>query len=779
MTLAPSMAAFDFLESATISTRDFAARVVKSGLVARESVESTWKELDPGRRNCTTLAVALAARYRLTPFQAQSLLEAPELPLVLGDYVIEDKLGAGGMGTVYSGMHKLLKRDVALKVLLPETLNNENAIRRFRREIEVGGQLSHPNIVTVHDAGQVNGHYYLAMERVIGRDLQDEILNHAPMSIPQALNCVLQAAQGIAFAHSRQIIHRDIKPSNMLIDIQGRVKVIDWGLARLAHSSDSEQVVDDLTHSGVMMGTIDFMSPEQAIDCKTADTRSDIYSLGCTLFFVLTRRALYLGDTPMKRLLEHRELPIPKLVDYLAPIQHAELVNVGLQPLFELMVAKRPEQRLSSMDQVVTSLEQRLQQFHHGNETIRSGAQPTRITVAANQQFDATSETDRSANTDETIKSTPTPPPLPHSPRTPLISQVWRRRLLFAVSGITTLALSAFLALQFVNLSALLSTIDTFMFAWFGSNDAQAIPIPLAPDSVAEIVDEDEANELEFAVPEAQSFNSYDLTPMDALRSETPAAPKVVISDIIHQTLTIKGWCGSWSRDGRSLLVNVGRVSPTTSGALLAIEIDTHREIEIAGGAVNAAWSPAGRQQIAYTKSHSIFVYDLASKQERKIAAGDFPSWSADGETLYYFTNREVVSRQVNAADNQPRYVYTCDIHSHPSVSPDGKKICYRYDDDYVVANLKTGAFLFSLSVENWIAPLAGWSSDSTYVAVADDGTRSGVWIINTETRQSSKVLDNDLTYPRWSLDGRYLSCDHRSQNHVHIFRIGELDLPK
>jgi serine/threonine protein kinase len=191
------------------------------------------------------------------------------------------------------------------------------------------------------------------MEHVDGSDLASYVRQHGRLSVPMALDFTIQAARGLECAHNENIIHRDVKPSNLLLDSKGTVKVLDMGLARLNQSigPDDSTGQQTLTGTGQAMGTIDFMPPEQAENVKTADERSDIYSLGCTLHYFLTGRAVYGGDTTVMRLLAHRDADIPSL--------RAERPDVPehLDAIFQKMVAKKPEDRFGSMTEVIAELE--------------------------------------------------------------------------------------------------------------------------------------------------------------------------------------------------------------------------------------------------------------------------------------------------------------------------------------------------------------------------------------------------------------------------------------
>ncbi len=298
----------------------------------------------------TALARALIAHGTLTKFQAVHVLQGKAKSLVLGEYLVLDKLGAGGMGQVLKARHRRMKRLVAVKILPASLLKTPDAVKRFQREVEAAARLVHPNIVIAHDAGQSGNVHFLVMEYVAGSDLSARLKKEGPLPVPQVIDYIRQAACGLAFAHAKGVVHRDIKPANLLVDAQGVVKVLDMGLARLDGDAASLAAGEGLTQSGQVMGTVDYMAPEQAFDTRTADARADMYSLGCTLHRLLTGQNMFEGETLMQKLLAHREKPIPSL-----RAARPE-VPAALDALYQRMVAKNPEDR-PKMAEVVQIME--------------------------------------------------------------------------------------------------------------------------------------------------------------------------------------------------------------------------------------------------------------------------------------------------------------------------------------------------------------------------------------------------------------------------------------
>ncbi|GIW92928.1 MAG: hypothetical protein KatS3mg110_0969 [Pirellulaceae bacterium] len=332
---------------------NFIELLTHSGIMDRRQVRELYKSLPADERPATAAALArlLVARGVLTPYQSSHLLSGNRLPLVMHNLVILDRIGQGGMGEVYLAEQRRMKRLVAVKVLPEVAVSNESLVRRFYREVEAAARLIHPNIVTAYDAGEYRGIHYLVMEYVDGVDLGTMVERQGPLAVDFVLGCMLQAARGLHFAHQRGVIHRDIKPSNLLVDRSGIVKILDMGLARLVDVTDSHQLGGELTSSGHIVGTVDYMAPEQVENSAQVDRRCDIYSLGCTMFRLLVGEPPFRRSTVVETLLAHKTAPIPRISAIRSDVPEE------VDAILESMLAKKPEDRFASMADVVAALE--------------------------------------------------------------------------------------------------------------------------------------------------------------------------------------------------------------------------------------------------------------------------------------------------------------------------------------------------------------------------------------------------------------------------------------
>jgi serine/threonine protein kinase len=332
--------------------QQFLRNLSESRLLPAGEVASLQKALQGSKtpHSVEEVAKLLVDKGKLTKYQAVMIGQGQPQNLILGEYVLLDILGKGGMGVVFRARHRLMDRIVALKTLTTSAMKPDT-VQRFYREVKAAARLSHPNIVTAYDAGEQAGTHYLVMEYVAGRDLGAVIKGKGPLPLREAIDYAQQAARGLDFAHRNGVVHRDVKPSNLLLDQAGVIKILDMGLARVNENLTDVPEAAELTGTGQILGTVDYMSPEQAEDVRSADERSDIYSLGCTLYYMLTRRPVFGGETILKRILCHRDDPVPSVVE-LRPD-----CPLSLDVTIQWMLAKRPSERPQNMAEVIVELE--------------------------------------------------------------------------------------------------------------------------------------------------------------------------------------------------------------------------------------------------------------------------------------------------------------------------------------------------------------------------------------------------------------------------------------
>lgn len=277
----------------------------------------------------------------MTPEQYPSGITVRELAHalkgeMLGHFLLQEFIGGGGMGVVFKAYDARLDRTVAVKVVASQRVSTEELERRFKVEAQSAARLDHPNIARVYEVDKARGLPYIVFEFIDGANLRDLVSQRGILSVSDALHYTYQIAHALAHATERDVVHRDIKPSNILITPEGQTKLVDMGLARLKQIGTEE---NDLTATGMTLGTFDYISPEQARDPRTADARSDIYSLGCTLFYMLAGRAPFADGTMVEKLMLHQSETPPDLRQFRHDIPDAVSV------LVRTMLAKSPAQR--------------------------------------------------------------------------------------------------------------------------------------------------------------------------------------------------------------------------------------------------------------------------------------------------------------------------------------------------------------------------------------------------------------------------------------------------
>lgn len=338
----------------SISIKELLKNLTESDLLSDKEIRSIHESIGsrPDVKSAESFARELVRQDHLTKLQAAAVLKGKTKNLVFGEYVVLEKVGSGGMGQVFKARHRPTGKLVAVKVLSADAVKNRRLIERFKKEARAVARLKHPNIVRAYEAGKINRIRYLVMEYVEGENMLVRVKRKGPLPVDECIRSVLEAARGLDYAHQKGVIHRDIKPSNLLRDKStARVKVLDMGLARVDEPDEDEI---RLTMPGQMLGTARFMSPEQVEDARKADVRSDIYSLGCTLYFLLRSKAPYSGETVAHTLMAHVSAPIPNLCKK-RPDAPEWLGNV-----FQKMLAKKPRDRFQTMGELVETIQHHL-----------------------------------------------------------------------------------------------------------------------------------------------------------------------------------------------------------------------------------------------------------------------------------------------------------------------------------------------------------------------------------------------------------------------------------
>lgn len=328
--------------------RPFRETALASGLVTAVSLDAAEQELrarGPGPSDDAArdkaLADLLVAQGLLTPFQAEQML-AGRRKLTLGQYRILDAIGQGGMGRVFRAEHVMMGREVAIKVL-PREKSTPETEAAFRREIRMLGRLDHENLVRALDAGHDGKVYYLVTELIDGLDLRKQVRRYGVLDDVMAASVIAQAARGLAYAHDKGLVHRDVKPGNLLVTPDGRVKVLDLGLAGSIMEEESARL-------GKLVGTMDYMAPEQIRAPDKAGPAADIYGLGCTLYYALVGDVPFPGGTREDKARRHLSEPPPPVRRF-APQASAALCRV-----VEAMLRKDPAERPATADALIERL---------------------------------------------------------------------------------------------------------------------------------------------------------------------------------------------------------------------------------------------------------------------------------------------------------------------------------------------------------------------------------------------------------------------------------------
>lgn len=746
------------LELLQESAEEFGQALIASGVLTGPELQTFREGRGSGGASETArdLAAELMSHGKLTHFQVRQLARGEGGQLALGNYLLLDEIGAGGMGRVYRAVHRTMKRIVAVKLLEPELVRGAG-LMRFQREVEAVARLAHPNVVTAHDAAEAGGRHYLVLEYIDGEDLSRLVARRGPLTPGQALDCLLQAARGLEYAHSQGIVHRDIKPSNLMVDRSGTVKVLDLGLARV-HLKEEAARGADLTDEQVVMGTADYMAPEQAVDTRHADQLSDVYSLGCTLHFLLTGQPIFGGQTLMARILAHREEPVPSLR------QRNPAVPEYLDAIFRKMVAKDPRGRYPSMAALLRELEahagrsEKLSRLPGAGPAVRPGASWDTSAVACRDTLEAPR------------------PALPSAP--PARGARWWAVVALASLGLVVLA-GWFLCGTLFEVP----TPDGIIVVEL---EGKPIPVKVNEDGTITVTDPNDGKAIEVKVDKGKQLLTltkaefralaleFNLSTKDGRWLKAKFVPSVVPAALAKRELLIAS-----QRTGNFEIFLL-----TLDGTVVK-NLSNHPAEDL-----NPAWSPDGHK-VAFASSRGgqhfdIYLMDADGGGVKRLTNGPWssawPSWSPDGKKILFTAQvgkkpqqqifvvdvRDGTKQQLTHSESATFFAGGAD----PAWSPDGKNIAFISDRSgqgfrvYVMGADGGNVKAVSTSSSNHFGFMyPAWSPDGKKIAYADDtpGGSREVFVCDADGANPKQLTSRGgvNTYVAWSPDGKYLTFQH------------------
>jgi serine/threonine-protein kinase len=371
------MATFEKPKSADVVPVDLLPVIRSSGVLGDRALAEIKTKVLQGDYPLDSVALAerLVRDNVLTAFQAKRFLSNRPQGLIVGRYIILDRVGSGSMGRVYRAHHAMMDRVVALKIIAPEIASNERVVARFQREMKLVGRLDHPNVVRAFDADQINKVLYIVMEYVTGVSLGERLKKKGPLPATEMIEFAAQAAFGLAHAHEQGIVHRDIKPTNILLTDDRRIKILDLGLGVLM---EADSAATFATADGIAVGTVDYMSPEQACG-REVDGRSDLYGLGCSMYHLMTGKLPFPGSTPIERLgkrISGRHTPIT---------EHLPDIPSSFVKVLDKLLAHKPHERYATAAEAAAALQGLLRQKSKVAAPAPNQAPPARPAPAENK----------------------------------------------------------------------------------------------------------------------------------------------------------------------------------------------------------------------------------------------------------------------------------------------------------------------------------------------------------------------------------------------------------
>ncbi|HVS35871.1 MAG TPA: protein kinase [Gemmataceae bacterium] len=673
--------------------------------------EELRSQLQASFPNADALTANLVQRGWLTPYQAELLSQGRAAELALGPYILLELLGEGGMGQVFKARHIRLGRIDAVKVIRADRLGTPAASQRFGREIAAAGKLSHPNVVHAHDAGEVGGRRYIAMEYLQGEDLGQRVLRAGPLPFADACELIRQAALGLQHAHERGLVHRDVKPSNLFLTPDGIVKVLDLGLARLTHPDDGGS--GTLTLSGAVMGTPDFIAPEQARQSHTVDARADLYSLGCTLYFLLAGRPPFPNGPLAAKVAAHLfEEPTP-----LAQLRPGTPPAVAA--VVRKLTAKKPEDRHPTAAAAAAALGRVLAELKGG---VEAGT--------ASWVVDAD--------------------PATAAPRLRKSAPGRLRWLLSAAAAAILLAGVAVLAGVMV----------------LGRREDRTDPVPVSPPAPAEVTlqhfdpqlhlivhrkGQSDAGAVLGAGPLSLPPGDYELAlPPDALPGLTAWPNEISLAPGQHRTVRIAG-------EPLSPWALVSRPAPIDGVQSWTISTRTGR-----GEVRGVRYSPNGHWLAVTNEDGVVRVFGASSGHLDQALVGHFGAvhalaWSSDKMHPLLAT---ADNHDVRVWDPETgRLIRTLSMNCAALTwSPDGKALACAAGRDLELWDLETGRPFQTLSGVGGALSAAAWSPDGKIIAAGGTAKIVHLWNASDAKKTADLSCNAAVEALAWSPDSKTLA---------------------
>jgi len=620
--------------------------------------------------------------------------DEPIAPIDLAEYQVLEKLGEGGMGTVYKARHTRLDKLVAVKVLRREQMADPRSVARFEREMKAVGRVDHPHLVRAMDAREIDGTRFLVMEYVEGKNLAELVRHRGALRIPDACELARQVALGLQCAHDNGLIHRDVKPSNVILTPTGQVKILDLGLALLHAERPAEPDQGDMTKTGAAMGTADYVAPEQISDAHSVDIRADIYSLGCTLYTLLAGRPPFAG--PQYK--NHMDKMAAQLRDAPPSVQVARPdVPPELAAIIERMMAKDPTQRYATAKEVAEAL-----------TPFAVGADVARLCIGSDGGLSSIHGRQPSrTGTDPLLSSAmtgTTPDGAAATPLVPILRSEESKGVEQATNAVPATAPSrirsrpaALIALTLCGVALLAGTIVLRIRDRSGRETVVEVPAgskaTVRPNGEVEVDLSGVQGEIGTKPSAAPDDTGHRVTPpaVAARRQSFPIADEEPSLSLLPRRFETPG-VGRWHIDTRSPRSEVRSVS----------------------------WSPDGRL-VACRSLESVLVYEAATCR-----------------LVYVFSHRP--TECMDAA-----------------FSPDGKWLAIRYGDGQVrlweVESGKAGPVLASRGKDQ---PSWAWSPDGRHLATHRAGGKVEIWSVDGSLIHSWDCETYDWLCG-WSRDGKWL----------------------